>query len=154
MTDRQPRKKEEKEMQNTLGSLIEALQQAVDRAQEQLQSYQLRMLSEYFDEENQPHYVKLRLPRIPAGGGPLEHIEVEVPRISLVHMGTVTLDELEMDFPLRMQELKDDENQLLVDLPGSALSDEDCARVKIRFKGGDPPEAVMKLNDTLMRIIP
>jgi len=146
--------KEEKEMQNTLGGLIEALQQAVDRAQEQLQSYQLRMLSEYFDGENQPLYVKLRLPRIPAGGGPLEHIEVEVPRISLVQMGTVTLDELEMDFPLRMQELSEDERQLLVDLPGSALSDEGCARVKIRFKGGEPPEAVMKLNDTLLKVIP
>ena len=47
-------------MQNTLGTLIEALQQAVDRAQEQLQAYQLRMLSEYFDPDNRPLYVKLR----------------------------------------------------------------------------------------------
>lgn len=31
-------------MQNTLGDLAEALQQAVDRAQEQQQNYQLRML--------------------------------------------------------------------------------------------------------------
>ena len=141
-------------MQNTLGTLIEALQQAVDRAQEQLQAYQLRMLSEYFDPDNRPLYVKLRLPRLPEGGGPLEHVEVEVPRLSLVQMGTVALDEVELDFPLRLHGAEEEGQQLLVEFPGSALADESCARVRVRFKGGNPPEAVMKLNDTLMSIIP
>jgi len=141
-------------MENTLGDLLAALQQAVDRAQEQLQDYQLRMFSEYFDEENRPIYVKLRLPRIPENGGPLEHVEVEVPRVSLAPMGTIALDELEMDFPLRLQALKEEAGQLMVELPGTVTLSEDCARVKVRFKGGEPPEAVMKLNDTLLRIIP
>ena len=105
-------------MQNTLGTLIEALQQAVDRAQEQLQAYQLRMLSEYFDPDNRPLYVKLRLPRLPEGGGPLEHVEVEVPRLSLVQMGTVALDEVELDFPLRLHGVEEEGQQLLVEFPG------------------------------------
>lgn len=141
-------------MQNTLGTLMEALQQAVDRAQEQLQSYQLRMLSEYFDTDNQPFYVKLRLPRLPEGGGPLEHTEVEVPRLSLVQMGTISLDEVEMEFPLRLHGVAEEPRQLLVEFPGSSLADESCARVRVRFKGGKPPEAVMKINDTLLNIIP
>lgn len=44
--------------------------------------------------------------------------------------------------------------QLMVEFPGSSLADESCARVRVRFKGGEPPEAVMKLNDTLLQIIP
>ena len=117
-------------------------------------SDQLRMLSEYFDPDNRPLYVKLRLPRLPEGGGPLEHVEVEVPRLSLVQMGTVALDEVELDFPLRLHGVEEEGQQLLVEFPGSALADESCARVRVRFKGGNPPEAVMKLNDTLMSIIP
>lgn len=150
-------------MQNTLGDLVEALQQAVDRAQEQLQAYQLRMLQEYFDEENKPLYVHLRLPRLVGegkgeDGKGVEHLEVDVPRISLVKMGTVLLDELEVNFPLRFQELTKEEgqdaSQLMVEFPGSIQQTEDCAHVRIRFKSGEPPEAVMKLNDTLLTIIP
>lgn len=150
-------------MQNTLGDLVEALQQAVDRAQEQLQAYQLRMLQEYFDEENRPLYVRLRLPRLVGegkgeDGKGVEHLEVDVPRISLVKMGTVLLDELEVNFPLRFQELTKEEgqdaSQLMVEFPGSIQQTEDCAHVRIRFKSGEPPEAVMKLNDTLLTIIP
>lgn len=141
-------------MQNTLGTLMEALQQAVDRAQEQLQTYQLRMLSEYFDPDNQPLYIKLRLPRMPETGGPLEHMEVEVPRLSLVQMGTIALDEVEIDFPLRLHGVEEEAGRLLVEFPGASTVDESCARVRVRFKGGDPPEAVMKINDTLMNIIP
>lgn len=150
-------------MQNTLGALVEALQQAVDRAQEQLQAYQLRMLREYFDEENRPLYVHLRLPRLAEdgkgeGGNGIEHLEVEVPRLSLVKMGTVFLDELEIDFPLRLQEITEDvgqdAGQLLVEFPGSFQETENCAHVRVRFKSDEPPEAVMKLNDTLLSIIP
>lgn len=150
-------------MPNTLGDLVEALQQAVDRAQEQLQAYQLRMLQEYFDEDNRPLYVRLRLPRLVGegkgeDGKGVEHLEVDVPRICLVKMGTVLLDELEIDFPLRFQELTEGDeqgaSQLIVEFPGSVQQSEDCAHVRIRFKSGDPPEAVMKLNDTLLTIIP
>lgn len=141
-------------MKNTLGTLMEAMQQAVSRAQEQLQSCQLKMLSEYFDENNEPLYVALRLPRIPADGSPPEHVEVEVPRISLVQMGVMALDEVELDFPLRLNALQEKEKQLLVELPGAAPDGEDCARIRVRFKGGEPPEAVMKLNDTLIKLIP
>lgn len=150
-------------MPNTLGDLVEALQQAVDRAQEQLQVYQLRMLQEYFDEDNRPLYVRLRLPRLVGegkgeDGKGVEHLEVDVPRICLVKMGTVLLDELEIDFPLRFQELTEGDeqgaSQLIVEFPGSVQQAEDCAHVRIRFKSGDPPEAVMKLNDTLLTIIP
>ena len=79
---------------------------------------------------------------------------MEVPRLSLVQMGTVALDEVELDFPLRLHGVEEEGQQLLVEFPGSALADESCARVRVRFKGGNPPEAVMKLNDTLMSIIP
>ena len=57
-----------------------------------------------------------------------------------------------------MEEMKtrvgDEPRQLLVEFPGSSLADESCARVRVRFKGGEPPEAVMKINDTLLNIIP
>lgn len=150
-------------MQNSLGALVEAFQQAVDRAQEQLQAYQLRMLQTYFDEDNRPLYVRLRLPRLAENGkgengNGIEHLEVEVPRLSLVKMGTVLLDELEIDFPLRLQELingaEEKASELMVEFPGSIQEKEKCAHVRIRFKNGEPPEAVMKLNDTLLSIIP
>lgn len=141
-------------MQNSLGALVEALQQAMDRAQEQLQAYQLRMLREYFDEENRPLYVHLRLPRLTEDGRGVEHLEVDVPRLSLVKMGTVLLDELEIDFPLRLREVTEDAGQLLVEFPGSTQEAKGCAHVRVRFKSGEPPEAVMKLNDTLLNILP
>ena len=141
-------------MQSSLETLMEALQQAVDRAQEQLQAYQLRMLREYFDEENRPLYVHLSLPRLAEDGRGLEHLEVDVPRLSLVRMGTVCLDELELNFPLQLREITKDTGQLLVEFPGSLQAEGGCAHVRIRFKSGEPPEAVMKLNDTFLSIIP
>lgn len=141
-------------MQDSLSALVEALQQSVNRAQEQMQAYQLRMLQEYFDEENRPLYVHLRLPRLSADGKGLEYLEVDVPRLSLVKMGTVCLDELEIDFPLRIQEIVKDDGQLLVEFPGSIQNSEECAHVHVRFKSGEPPEAVMKLNDKFLSIIP
>lgn len=141
-------------MQSSLETLMKAFQQAVDRAQEQLQAYQLRMLREYFDEENRPLYIHLRLPRLAEDGRGLEHLEVDVPRLSLVKMGAVCLDELEIDFPLRFQEITEDAGQLLVEFPGSVQDAADCAHVHIRFKSGEPSEAVMKLNDTFLSIIP
>lgn len=141
----------------TLDALVTALQQAVNRAGDALRAQQLQTLSGYFDEKNEPLYVKLRLPRFSAISGELEHVEVEVPRLSLVPMGTMQLDEAEMDFTVRLcglQKGADEIQQMVVDLPGSLTSERDCARIHIKFKGGDPPEAVMKLNDTLLNIIP
>lgn len=145
-------------MQNSLGDLVEALQQAVGRAQEQVQSYHLQMLKEYFDEDNRPHYIRMQLPRLAEDGKGLDHLDVDIPRLSLVKMGMIHLDEVEIDFPLRFQKLtkdaEQDASQLLVEFPGSLQGTEGCAHVRVRFKGGEAPEAVMKLNDTLLSIIP
>lgn len=146
-------------MKNTLDALVAALQQAVNRAGEQLRNQQLQMLNNYFDEKNEPLYVKLRLPRLSVTDGALEHVDVEVPKLSLVPMGSLRMDEVDLDFFVRLCGLQsggidDGEKQLLVDLPGAFTAEKDRVRVRIKFKGGEPPEAVLKLNETLLNIIP
>lgn len=145
-------------MKDSLGALVTALQQAVNQAGEQLRAQQLEILNRYFDEDNRPLYVKLRLPRL-GMNGELEHAEVEVPRLSLVPMGTMCMDEVELDFSVRLCGLEKEgrvggPRQILIESPGSFTAEKDRAHIRIKFKGGEPPEAVMKLNDTLLNIIP
>lgn len=143
-------------MKGSLEALVAAVELAIDRAAAQLDAQQLRRLRDYFDENDQPVYLPLRLPYLDPSTGELLHREVQVPRLCLAPLGFMQMEELELELPLSLEGLAESgaPEALLVELTPVEGQSENGARMRLRFKGGESPQALMKLNDLLTRIIP
>ena len=60
---------------------------------------------------------------------------------------------LEIDFCVCLDDLQDKE-ALASMFPMFKKESENKARIKMTFKGGDPAEGIMKINDALVKAIP
>ena len=79
--------------------------------------------------------------------------EVKVPMYTLAQHQSMKIDELEITFCVNLEDLQDQET---VAHGFGIFKKESDSRAKIRmsFKGGEPAEGIMKINDSLVKTIP
>ncbi len=145
-------------MRADLDTLIKALQNAVNLAGEQLRQSHMKLLEEYFTPDGKPVCVSLRLPRFSPLGGGVEYAEVSVPKLALVPMGMMALDSADLEFWVKLSDLKNAEGtetaSVQIELESKPKSETDGIHLQLHFRRSEPPEALMKVNDTLTRIVP
>ena len=79
---------------------------------------------------------------------------------ALVKHQAMTIDQLDMDFEVELHGLDqlqsegDDEDVLSASTSGGAFSRKTIAKVHMTFKGEEPPEGIMRLNDKVLKIFP
>ena len=138
--------------------LISAIQEAVIRAHESSEEQHIRMMDRFFDSETgEPEIMSINLPYIDPSQEDIQYKEVKVPKICLVPFNSIKIRDIEVTAEVEFQNIKSDngERKISAKLRGGGFGRKaNKAKIKIRVQGGDPPEALLKLNDTLVKVLP
>jgi len=137
-----------------LNQLFKTLHEAVDEATDVSRNSVSRWIDQFFDIDDDgkhiPKYVKMILPSFEQGR--IVQKEVQVPLYTLANHQSIKLDHFEIDFSINLEEITG-EGAIAKFFP-LLKSSNNKANIKMVFKGSDPSEGVMKINDTLVKIIP
>ena len=152
-----------------LQALFQSIHRAVVKATRVAQEASLRSIQkDYFTEVHdedgkptgvlRPKTVTMMLPH--QEGSEVKKVPYEVPMFALVKHQAMTIDQLDMDFEVelhgldQLQSEDDDEDVLSASTSGGAFSRKTIAKVHMTFKGEEPPEGIMRLNDKVLKIFP
>jgi hypothetical protein len=149
--------------------LIAALQDAVIQANAIAQKAALRSLDEYFDENHNPRTVTINLPSRTEA----QKVQtVTIPVITLVPLSGTVIDRLSVAFDVQFsslmreavqagngpalfaQAVRPPERHRLLSLFARRNEPQNTAHIEIQLKGTDPPEALVRINDDLLRYLP
>ncbi|MFB8924016.1 DUF2589 domain-containing protein, partial [Xanthomonas arboricola pv. juglandis] len=157
--------------QISLNDLIEALAGAVIDAQDRIEQHQMANLGAFFDEDNRPRSVLIRLPSQHPEAGENDEDLYRAPLLPLVSSNVLRIKDVEISFDAQLGELSElDEaalpaslavpaavddwhpkppalpGQIGVDLGSNAKSARHSAvHVVLRVEGSEPTEGVARL---------
>ena len=116
-------------------NLLGAMQESILKAHSMIENQHLNVMKRYFDESQKPLTFDIQYPRINPDTGELEYVLVQV--LSSWDDG------------------KSNDSGLLANILSSNKTDTDnFVDVELLFESNDPPEAVMKINDQMVKILP
>lgn len=134
--------------------LLNGLYKAVNSAQELLEVQQIKSFKKYFDQEGQ-----VLIEKIDPGTGK----KMTVPLISLIPQNTLVMEEVEVEFDARLQEVAPgtiEESQLAATVANSELElgmnskkNSDMIHVKVKFKSADATEGLNCVIDECNKMI-
>jgi hypothetical protein len=143
--------------------LLGAIQNSIIRAQSLTQHQYLNLLKEYFDQDNKPIMIEMKIPSYntqsqnPQSSNSDGFETVFVPKICLVPLSSLRLKELDIKFKVQFSELikggEPKENSLFAKLP-FGKTENHIADVEITFEGTEPPEGVLRINQHLIKFLP
>ncbi len=87
----------------TLHDLIEAIANAVIGAQDKVERYQISNIRRFFDENNRPVGVEVRMPKL--GGEDGEEVSIRVPLLALVTQSRLSIKDVEVSMDIEIGEL-------------------------------------------------
>lgn len=120
----------------TLKDLLEALSGAVIGAQDRIEQHQLSNLSGYFDEDNRPHSVLVRVPSLRPGAKDGEEDYYRAPLLALVPANPLQIREVDIEFDVELGELGEESD----DAPADAANENAAASTP--WRGGSPRKTV------------
>jgi len=157
----------------SLNDLIESMANAVIEAQDQIEQHQIANIRRYFDSDNRPVSVHLRVPSIhpEAEEGAEDHLRI--PLLALVSNNPLKIKEVEISFDADITEFEgpaDDSNDqksqdkewrgksaakaIKVDMRSGLLKkDKKTAHVVLKVEGGEPTEGMARLIHELNKFI-
>ncbi|QJE72440.1 DUF2589 domain-containing protein [Aerophototrophica crusticola] len=92
-----------------LHHLIQAIANAVAEAQDKIHRFQLSTVSDYFDENNRPKAVDVRMPSLSPDAEEGEERIVRVPLLSLVGPQLLSIKAAEINFEIGLTGIDDDD---------------------------------------------
>ena len=138
--------------------LISAIQEAVIRAHETSEQQHVRMMKRFFNEETgEPEMLTLKIPFLHPNESDIQYKEVKVPTLCLVPFNSIKIKDIEVTAEVEFENVKSDGkgSKISAKLRGRGLGRKgNRAKIKITVEGGEPPEALLKLNDTIVKILP
>ncbi|HEU5137494.1 MAG TPA: DUF2589 domain-containing protein [Steroidobacteraceae bacterium] len=96
-------------MAMTLQDLLEALASAVIGAQDRIEEHQNASLGSYFDSDNRPKSVLIRLPSLHPGAEEGDEDYYRAPLLSLTSANPLRIREVEIDFDVQLGEISEEE---------------------------------------------
>jgi len=81
------------------------LSNAVIEAQDQIERYQTSLIRSYFDENNRPHRVELRVPSLRAAAAPGEEDVLSVPLLALVSSNRLAIKDVKISLNVTLGDL-------------------------------------------------
>ncbi|MFA4485271.1 DUF2589 domain-containing protein [Xanthomonas perforans] len=161
--------------QISLNDLIEALAGAVIDAQDRIEQHQMANLGAFFDEDNRPRSVLIRLPSQHPEAGENDEDLYRAPLLPLVSSNVLRIKDVEISFDAQLDELSElDEagvpdalavasvvedwhpkppalpGQIGIDLGSNAKNARNSAvHVVLRVEGSEPTEGVARLINRL-----
>ena len=138
-----------------LTELFKSLHSSIEEATDVSRCAVNRWIDQFFDIDESgnhtPKYVTMIMPIIE--DGKLIEKEVKVPMYTLAQHQSMKIDELEITFCVNLEDLQD--QKTVAHSFGIFKKQSDSrAKIKMSFKGGEPAEGIMKINDALVKTIP
>lgn len=90
----------------SLNDLVDAIANAVIDAQDRVERHQVALLQNYFDDDNRPLTLTLRVPSMRDSAGLLGEDELEVPLLALVGASRLAIKELEITTKVTLGDLE------------------------------------------------
>ena len=140
--------------------LVKAIQQAFIDVNDMSEEQHLRKLEEYFEPDGTPKTFEMQYPYFDENGIPAYRV-MRIPQICLVPITSLKLDEVEVDFKVRLygdvnlhRQDGDKLDTILGYIPhGKSRSNENSfASIKIKFTSQDPPEGLLRLRDQFVKV--
>jgi hypothetical protein len=157
--------------QVSLNDLIESIANAVIEAQDRIEQHQITNIKRYFDSDNRPVSVHLRMPSLDPDAGDDDEQRLRVPLLALVSSNQLKIKEVEISFDAEFGEFEDGQAQenprtakewsdggiskaLKVDMRSGLLKrDKKTAHVVLKVEGGEPTEGMARLIHELNKFI-
>lgn len=141
----------------TFADIIRGMQYAVNTAHEMLERYHITLLNKYFDEQGRPEKKEIWLG---------EDRKMEVPIITLINQGSLSIDEMEICFKAKIdgvavkssrapetgKDIEIDRTAFTMNFTPSTR-DGNTVDVRIKFKSTVPPEGVSRIVDEYNKIL-
>lgn len=160
-------------------TLLQAIQSSFMKVNQLSREQHVELLGQYFDSENKPICFKMQFPTR-GENGEVVYSDVEIPKICIVPVTSLKLQEVTVDFKVKLTgkvSLKHMESEEamagLGDLKGikkkkgsagegyvgyiphaSKRENTGFADIHLKFKADEPPEGIMRIRDSMVRIMP
>lgn len=157
--------------QVSLNDLIESMANAVIEAQDRIEQHQIANIKRYFDSDNRPVSVHLRMPSLDPNAEEEDELRLRVPLLALVSNNPLMIKEVEISFDADIGEFEEPETEedpsktkewgakgaikaVKVDMRSGLLrKDRKTAHVVIKVEGGEPTEGMARLIHELNKFI-
>lgn len=148
--------------QQRFDHLLQAMHNAVLKAQEVTEEQHIQQLAKYFDEEGKPIIQEIQVPTLDPDDDPENMVTLKVPLMSLIPPSSIKIKELKLNFQVGLGKIKlgtgdDTENPSLnIDMGGSGGmfgKKQATADIEITFEAGDPAESFLRINDYLVKSV-
>ena len=157
-------------------TLLQAIQSSFMKVNQLSQQQHSELLEQFFDSENKPISIKMQYPAR-GENGELLFNEVEIPKLCVVPISSLKLQEVSVDFKVKLAgkvslksgraDLKEDadgnkrkkgslEESYVGYIPHAAKRGENTgfADIHLKFKADEPPEGIMRIRDSFIRVMP
>jgi hypothetical protein len=157
--------------QVSLNDLIEALANAVIEAQDRIEQYQISNIRRYFDSDNRPVSVHLRMPSLDPKAEEGAETVHRVPLLALVSNNPLKIKDVEISFDADISDFNELETEeepketkewkgkgtgkaVKIDMGSGLLGkNKKTAHVVLRVEGGEPNEGMARLIHELLKLI-
>lgn len=150
--------------QQRFDQLLQAIHNAVLRAQELTEEQHIHQLDKYFDEEGKPLIQEIQVPTLDPDDDPEALVTLQVPLMSLLPPSAIKIKELRVSFKAALGKIKiSDEDgdgpqapSLDIDTGGGGGlfgKNQSTADIDITFESGDPSESFLRINDYLVKSV-
>ncbi|MGD8909951.1 MAG: DUF2589 domain-containing protein [Chromatiales bacterium] len=155
----------------SLNDLIASMANAVIEAQDRIEQHQIANIKRYFDSDNRPVSVHLRMPSLHPDAGEDDMERLRVPLLALVSSNQLKIKEVEISFDAEIGEFDEGEVEedpakpkqwkdkgaikaVKVDMRSGVLKrDRKSAHVVLKVEGGEPTEGMARLIHELNKFI-
>lgn len=151
--------------------LLSAIKDSVIQANATAQQSSLESVFAWFEKDGSPKLTEFKIPS-PDPRVPVQTIQV--PLISLIPMSSTKIEKLAIEFNVQFSELihkpenpakkdslsstvpsdSDQKNLSLMFARRGKQSEPNLAKIQIEIRATDPPEALLRINDHLMKYLP
>lgn len=154
-------------------NLIGSIQDAFLSVNELSEKQHLRLLEEYFDDDNKPTTINVQYPYF-GDDGQIEYKSLDIPKLCLVPLSSLQVKEIDVEFKVKLagkirldkQRRPEDANGLMNFSDGESddklgyvpeyrkSKDGNYADITLKFRADEPPEGLMRIRDELIKILP
>ncbi|WP_306350791.1 DUF2589 domain-containing protein [Flavobacterium sp. '19STA2R22 D10 B1'] len=149
--------------QQRFDHLLQAIHNAVLRAQELTEEQHIQQIAKYFDEDGKPIIQELQVPTLDPDDDPENMTILRVPLLSLLPPSAIKIKELKLNFKVALGKIKLEQSNsknngpsLDIDMGGGGGifgKKQATAKIEIIFESGDPSESFLRINDYLVKSV-
>lgn len=155
----------------SLNDLIESMASAVIEAQDRIEQHQLANIRRYFDSDNRPISVHLRVPSVNPAAEEGDEERLRIPLLTLISNNPLKIKEVEISFDADISEFEEANDikasqqdkewrseskakAIKVDMRSGLLKkDKKTAHVVLKVEGGEPTEGMARLIHELNKLV-